>query len=320
MPANTVPANTSGTAFTQVYTDGACSGNPGPGGWAWVIADGPHGSGAEAHTTNQRMEIKAVLEALRSNEGSLHIISDSTYVVNCFRDRWHEGWLKRGWKNSQRKPVANRDLWEPLIELAVPRIDEGTLRFSWVKGHSGDPMNDLADKLAVAARDEVRSLDGAGQVRTEDAEPGESGGPAVPWDVGPTLLVVGTVTPDRDQRAAIAQSVKSLDRGSVVVSGLRRGSELLAAELALENRLQLAAVLPFADPAMNWDEELRSRFDEVYSRASYDIVLDGDPSAPGLAVRNRNRWYQNAALGALVVGDDDLADSYEAAGLTVVRA
>jgi len=137
------------TRQTVVYTDGACSGNPGPGGWAWAVPSGPFRSGSEAHTTNQRMEIAAVLEAVTSLEGSLDVVSDSTYVVNCFRDRWWQGWLARGWLNSQRKPVANRDLWEPLIE--IHRSNPGRLSFRWVKGHGGDPMNDLVDRLAVEA-------------------------------------------------------------------------------------------------------------------------------------------------------------------------
>jgi ribonuclease HI len=95
------------------------------------------------------MELRAVLEAVRAHPGELHIRSDSTYVVNCFRDRWYDGWLRRGWRNSQRQPVANRDLWEPLLDLVLPRLDE--IDFSWVKGHSGDPMNDLVDRLAVEA-------------------------------------------------------------------------------------------------------------------------------------------------------------------------
>jgi ribonuclease HI len=80
--------------------------------------------------------------------GPLEIVSDSTYVVNCFRDRWWEGWLRRNWINTQRKPVANRDLWEPMIVLYRAR---GDVTFSWVKGHSGDAMNDLVDQLAVEA-------------------------------------------------------------------------------------------------------------------------------------------------------------------------
>ncbi len=95
------------------------------------------------------MEIRAVLEALRALPGRVVVVSDSTYVVNCFRDRWWEGWLRKGWINSQRKPVANRDLWEPLIDAGPLR--EADVSFRWVKGHSGDPMNDLVDQLAVAA-------------------------------------------------------------------------------------------------------------------------------------------------------------------------
>ncbi len=136
-----------------VYTDGACSGNPGPGGWAWAVA--PNGqrraSGGEPRTTNQRMEIRAVLEALRAlaeDAGPIEVVSDSTYVVNCFRDRWWEGWMRNGWRNSKKQPVANRDLWEPLVELVRAR---GDVTFRWVKGHGADPLNDLVDGLAVAA-------------------------------------------------------------------------------------------------------------------------------------------------------------------------
>ena len=144
---------------THVYTDGACSGNPGPGGWAWAVPGGPFASGAAARTTNQRMEIQAVLEALGALAGPLEVVSDSTYVVNCFRDRWYEGWRRRGWTNSQRKPVANRDLWEPLIDRYLER---GDVTFRRVKGHSGDPMHDLVDRLAVEATQAQRGRTGAG--------------------------------------------------------------------------------------------------------------------------------------------------------------
>jgi ribonuclease HI len=130
-----------------VYTDGACSGNPGPGGWAWAIEGGAFASGAVPHTTNQRMEITAALEAVRALSDPLEVVSDSTYVVNCFKQRWHEGWRANGWKNSQRKPVANRDLWEPFIHLALER----NVTFRWVKGHGTDRMNQLVDELAVEA-------------------------------------------------------------------------------------------------------------------------------------------------------------------------
>lgn len=137
-----------------VYTDGACSGNPGPGGWGWAVAPAgdPCGSGGELHTTNQRMELMAVLEALRSlgvgsEAGPVHVVSDSTYVVNCFRDGWWVKWRRNGWKNSKREPVANVDIWQPLVDL----VQAGDVTFQWVKGHSGDRLNDLVDELAVAA-------------------------------------------------------------------------------------------------------------------------------------------------------------------------
>jgi ribonuclease HI len=133
---------------TEVYTDGACSGNPGPGGWAWAVADGRQASGAEVVTTNQRMEIRAALEAVRSLSGPLVVVSDSTYVVKCFKDGWWRRWRANNWVTSAKKPVANRDLWEPLIDLVAERDD---VTFRWVKGHSGNAMNDLADQLAVAA-------------------------------------------------------------------------------------------------------------------------------------------------------------------------
>jgi ribonuclease HI len=132
----------------SVYTDGACSGNPGPGGWAWAIDRDTWASGSEPATTNQRMEIRAALEAVTALDGPLIVVSDSTYVVNCFRDRWWEGWLARDWINSQKKPVANRDLWEPLVHAVIGR---GDVAFHWVKGHSGHEMNDFVDHLAVTA-------------------------------------------------------------------------------------------------------------------------------------------------------------------------
>lgn len=133
----------------MVYTDGACRGNPGPGGWAWVVPGGRTGSGGAAQTTNNRMELMGVLEALRSLDGPLEVYSDSTYVVNCFRDGWWEGWVRRGWRTADKKPVANRDLWVQIIEQVQAR----SIAFHWVKGHSGNVWNDEADRLATEAAD-----------------------------------------------------------------------------------------------------------------------------------------------------------------------
>jgi ribonuclease HI len=96
------------------------------------------------------MEIQAVIEALGSmSDSEVEIISDSTYVVKCFQDRWWAGWQRRGWKNAQGKPVANRDLWELLFELALDQ--SRSITWTWVKGHSGDQWNDVVDQLAQAA-------------------------------------------------------------------------------------------------------------------------------------------------------------------------
>lgn len=131
-----------------VFTDGACIGNPGPGGWAWARSATSFEAGGEATTTNQRMEITAVLEAVRRHHGPLEVVSDSAYVVNCFRDRWWQGWRARGWRSSRGEAVANQDLWRELVSLVVDERPAGEVRFRKVKGHSGDAMNDLVDRLA----------------------------------------------------------------------------------------------------------------------------------------------------------------------------
>lgn len=142
-----------GPGVIHVYTDGACSGNPGPGGWAAIVIDDGRErelTGGETSTTNQRMELQAAIEGLAAIPGGrreVALYSDSAYVVNCFRDRWYVRWRRNGWKNAQKKPVENRDLWEALIQLAE-RHD-----VSWhkVAGHSGHPLNERADRLARAA-------------------------------------------------------------------------------------------------------------------------------------------------------------------------
>ena len=153
-PTMNDPTMNDPTHAVVMYTDGACSGNPGPGGWAWAVSpDGlPYGSGGALDTTNQRMELMAVLEGLRAlgvgeEAGPVEVVSDSTYVVNCFRDGWWQKWQRNGWRNSKKQPVANADIWRPLVEL----VNAGEVRFRWVKGHAGDPMNERVDALAVEA-------------------------------------------------------------------------------------------------------------------------------------------------------------------------
>lgn len=157
---------------TIVYTDGACRGNPGPGGWAWALDDDHYASGYDPATTNQRMEVLAAYQAVLALPGPLEVRSDSTYVVNCFVQRWHRGWRAKGWRNSQRQPVANRDLWEPFIDHVLER---GDVTFTWVKGHSTDEMNQLVDRLAVEA-----SRSGAGEVAGAVSAPVEVAAPPTP--------------------------------------------------------------------------------------------------------------------------------------------
>ena len=142
----------SNSSSVQIYTDGACSGNPGPGGWAAILIEDGNEielSGGESHTTNQRMELTGPIEGLRALTGrrAVAIHSDSAYVVNCFRDKWYLRWRANGWRNAQKKPVENRDLWEALLEL----VEKHDVTWHKVAGHSGHPLNDRADALARAA-------------------------------------------------------------------------------------------------------------------------------------------------------------------------
>lgn len=133
-----------------IYTDGACSGNPGPGGWAAILEYNGHEkelSGGEPHTTNNRMELTAVIEALRAlKEGcEVDLYSDSKYVIDALEKGWVYGWQKRNWIKSDKKPALNPDLWEILLgEFARHRV-----KLHWVKGHASNPKNNRCDELAV---------------------------------------------------------------------------------------------------------------------------------------------------------------------------
>ena len=134
-----------------IYTDGACSGNPGPGGWGAILRYGPHEkeiSGGEAHTTNNRMELMGVISALKllKEPCEVELYSDSKYVIDALEKGWARGWQKRGWVKSDKKPALNPDLWEELLKLC----DIHTVRTHWVKGHADNPYNNRCDELAVA--------------------------------------------------------------------------------------------------------------------------------------------------------------------------
>ncbi len=139
----------------ELYTDGACSGNPGPGGWGYILRhrvsqNEREASGGEKATTNNRMELTAVIRGLEAltRPSVVELYSDSQYVLKGLGE-WMEGWKRRGWKTAGKKPVKNQDLWERLDELK----GEHEIRFHWVRGHNEHPENERCDRLAVRARD-----------------------------------------------------------------------------------------------------------------------------------------------------------------------
>ena len=149
--------NRSVNNYMTIHTDGACTGNPGPGGFAAVIERHHKGdtltvTGGDPSTTNNRMELSAVIEAVRAinsvqehRDIPLTIRSDSQYVINAFNENWIGGWMKNNWRTAKKKPVLNRELWEDLLA----ELSGHPCTFLWVRGHSGDPMNELCDQLAV---------------------------------------------------------------------------------------------------------------------------------------------------------------------------
>lgn len=136
----------------DIYTDGACSGNPGPGGWGAILRYGNHQkeiSGSENNTTNNRMEITALIKALEivKEPCNIKVYTDSKYVCDSITKGWALSWKNKGWKKSDGKPALNSDLWEKLLSL----ISIHNVEFTWIKGHAGHPENELCDKLATNA-------------------------------------------------------------------------------------------------------------------------------------------------------------------------
>jgi ribonuclease HI len=140
----------------RIYTDGACRGNPGPGGWGAVLRFGDKEKllyGGDSETTNNRMELTAVikaLECLKGNKWPVEITTDSKYVLQGITE-WIAGWKRKGWKTASRKPVLNVELWQELDAL----VSQFQINWHWVKGHSGHPENELADQLANRGIDEL---------------------------------------------------------------------------------------------------------------------------------------------------------------------
>lgn len=143
------------TQKVEIYTDGACRGNPGPGGWGALLLAGKHRKtlhGGEPETTNNRMELMAAIEALNALKGPRKVVlhTDSKYVMHGITE-WMDNWKKRGWKTSNKKPVKNQDLWM-LLDEAITRHE---IQWKWVKGHDGNAGNEEADELANRGIDEL---------------------------------------------------------------------------------------------------------------------------------------------------------------------
>jgi len=145
-----------------LYTDGACSGNPGPGGWGAILeyqGTEKELSGGEANTTNNRMELTGVIRGLQALKEPciVELYSDSTYVINALEKGWAESWKKNGWRRADKKPASNPDLWEILLDL----VHQHQLRYHWVKGHAENPKNNRCDAMAVAQWKKIKEQEDA---------------------------------------------------------------------------------------------------------------------------------------------------------------
>ncbi len=330
----------SDAAPLRIYTDGACSGNPGPGGWAWASSRDHHGSGGEPATTNNKMELTAVLRAIEDNPGRpLRIVMDSTYVKDGLQ-KWSVNWIRNGWMTKDRKPVKNREIWEPLIAARDARAHE--LTFEWVKGHSGDPLNDLVDELAVVERDRFR----AGLGPTPGA-PGGGGGKLSDLPIeeqraerrrrdgripsGHLLVVLG-LGPDGlggwdpnpradDVRRRLTEWIDAqaqVHPDLVVVTGLRPGAEQLGAEAAIRADVPYVAVIAFPEQDRNLSGPARARFADLRGRAKEVVAFEKkspvDADAFRKAMSRRDTWLANVADQAVLVWDeqDDRLDRLHA--------
>ena len=325
-----------GVVATTVHTDGACVGNPGPGGWAWAADGVAFASGAEAQTTNQRMELTAVLEAVRANPGELLIVSDSLYVVNCFHKGWHETWQRNGWRNSKREPVANQDLWQQLLGAYHERADG--IRFEWVKGHSNDALNDIVDRLAVeAARTQAGSSGtwppdwlGAPDRSSLDAAPSARGNLAhIPgWRaiaIGLHPPALGGYSPNNPTAAEVRRrlaetltGLREVHPDLHLLTGLALGAPQLAAEAAVLARVPYTVVLAHPHPESVWPPPAQRRYRELLAGAAGHLTLSSKQPASkheaATAAATRDQALIGIADGALVVWDGNDRDLRDAIG------
>ena len=312
----------SGPMSTTVYTDGACVINPGPGGWAWAAPELGYASGAQAATTNQRMELSAVLEAVHANPGELRIVSDAKYVLDCFGQAWHEQWQRTRWKTSAGKPVTNPDLWQPL--LAAYHTREARIEFEWVKGHSNDPTNDIVDRLATEAARTQTGRAGAWPPTDLDepdrprADPTHHQLAHIP---GWRLIALGLRPPAlggynptnpiaADVRRKITErltGLRTIHPDVHLLTGLALGAQQLAAEAAILADVPHTAVLAHPHPEAVGPHQPSTATSKLLTGAAGHLTLsDRQPRSKqeaALAASSRDRALIAAAHGALIVSD-----------------
>ncbi len=275
------------------------------------------------------MELLAVLRAIQDNPGRpLTIVMDSTYVKDGL-EKWSRNWIRNGWMTKDRKPVKNRELWEPLVAARDERTSE--LTFEWVKGHSGDVMNDLVDELAVVERDRYRNQVGptpgapGGGGRIDDLPEAERRAERRRRDgripQGQLLVVVGHGPPElggwdpnptsdkvRDQLVELIGGYAAMQPGLTVMTGARPGAEMLAAEAAIRADVPYVVVLPVPEPDRNLNATSRARFADLVDRATSVVQLEkkspADKDAFVKAMRRRDVWLANAADQAVLVWDE----------------
>jgi ribonuclease HI len=288
-----------------------------------VVPGGAYASGAEAATTNNRMELAAVLVALQVVTGPVVVFSKSKYVVDGFNQRWYVGWEERGWRNAKREPIANQDLWQPLVALFRART--GELAFRWVKGKATTPTGELVDRMAVeAATTQVgrhgdtpptalspaewptRQRAATSRYATGDApaghrvmvfghRPGELGG------YGETP-VAATV---RRRITEILRGLRAVYPDLLVLTGLGLGAEQLGAEAAAAAGVPYVAVLAFPGQEKVWTLDNRTFYHGLVDAAAATVVLSVEEpatkQAAGKAIGLRNEWMITHAHAAVVV-------------------
>lgn len=263
------------------------------------------------------MELMAVYQAIKANPGPLVVVMDSTYVKDGL-EKWSKNWVKNGWQTKDKKPVKNREIWEPLVALRDKRGSE--LSFEWVKGHSGHPLNDFVDELAVAERDKVRGAagpgSGSGGVKLADMDSAQQREERRKRDSripeGHLLVVLGMAELPSDSvqsklRDLIA-GYREIYEDLVVVTGLRPGAEQLGAKAAIAADVPYVALVSFPGQENSFKPEAKAQYRDLVGRArsvvNFERKVPADKDGFIKAMKRRDAWLANAADQAVLVWDE----------------